>query len=212
MTTISAPSAPVRSGDIGSTGFRGSRFATRRRVLLLGCVLLLVTVALAANYGPVRHYQNARARLEKTTLEVAALENQRAALRSQLGKLGQAGYLEGLARQELTYARPGEDLYIVSGFSGEDPPVAAAPGYLGAAAGAAGGPAGGASGDAASGPSGRSADYLAGTGIGAAVPGAESVAGLGIGAAGPNADGAGTDRADDPGFLERMLSTLSGLF
>lgn len=209
---MTAPSAPARPGDIESTGSRRSRFATRRRLLLLGCLLLLVTVALAANYGPVRDYQNARARLEKTTLEVAALETQRAALRSQLGKLSQPGYVEGLARQELTYARPGEDLYIVTGLSGEDPSSATAPGYLDDAGGGKGGSAGGASGDAASGSSGRSAEYLAGAGIGAAVPGAGSTAGLGIGAVGPNADEAGADGGDEPGFLERMLSTLSDLF
>lgn len=190
MTTITAPSATARPGDIGPTVSRRPRFTSRRRLLLLGCLLLVVAVALAVNHGPVRDYRDARARFEKTTAEVAALEKQRAALQSQLDKLSQAGYLEGLARQELTYARPGEDLYIVTGLSGEDA----------AETGGAGGSTGG------------SAGPRAGTGIGAAVPGAESVAGLGIGAAGPDADKAGADGADEPGFLERMLSAVTGLF
>ncbi len=92
---------------------------------MFGCFLLLVAVALAANYGPVRDYQAARARLEKTTAAVAALEKQKAALQSRSDKLSQAGYLEGLARQELTYVRPDEDLYIVTGLPGEDPAAAA---------------------------------------------------------------------------------------
>ena len=117
MTTISVPSAPGQPGD---QGLRVSprRLATRRRLLLLGCLLLLLAVALAANYGPIRRYQDARARLEKTTAGITALEKQEAELQSQLRKLGQAQYVEGLAREELSFARPGEDLYIITGFAG----------------------------------------------------------------------------------------------
>jgi len=123
MTTI-VPSAPVRRGDLDRTTSGRAPFATRRRVLLLGCLVMLAVVALAANYGPVRHYRDARARLEKTAAEVAALEEQTAALQSQLHKLGQTGYLEDLARQELTYARPDEELYIVTGLPEETAPAA----------------------------------------------------------------------------------------
>lgn len=125
MTTTTVSSAPARSGDIRSALLRRSRFSARRRLLLVGCFLVLVAVALAANYGPVRNYQAARARLEKTTAAVAALEKQKAALQSRSAKLSQAGYLEGLARQELAYTRPDEDLYIITGLPGEDPAAAA---------------------------------------------------------------------------------------
>jgi cell division protein FtsB len=125
MTTTTAPSAPGRPGNLGAAGLRRPRFATRRRLLAFGCFLLLVAVALAANYGPLRDYQAARARLEKTTAAVAALEKQKAALQSRSDKLSQAGYLEGLARQELAYVRPDEDLYIITGLPGEDPAAAA---------------------------------------------------------------------------------------
>jgi hypothetical protein len=51
---------------------------------------------------------------------VTALEAKKAELQSELGKLTEAGYLESLARQELAYARPGEDLYIITGSSTGD--------------------------------------------------------------------------------------------
>lgn len=121
---------------------------------------MLVAVALAANYGPVRDYQNARARLEKTTAAVASLEKQKAALQSQLGKLGQAGYLEGLARRELTYARPDEDLYIITGLAGADS-VDAVPG----------------------------AEPEPGLGIGASAPGADIAETDGVGAHGADKPG-----------------------
>jgi hypothetical protein len=135
---------------------------------MVGCFLLLVAVALAANYGPLRDYQAARARLEKTTAAVAALETQKAALQSRSDKLSQAGYIEGLARQELAYVRPDEDLYIITGLPGEDPA--------------------------------------------AAVPVVEPAPSLGIGAASGAAAADGAAGAGKPGFLERILSAISGLF
>lgn len=87
----------------------------RRRALIAIVLCLLVGLAVAANYGPLGHYLDARFRLEKRTSEVAALEAHNAELQTQLSKLLQPGYLEELARQELTYSLPGEDLYIVTG-------------------------------------------------------------------------------------------------
>ena len=115
MTNASVTTAPVRSGDMGSPASRPPPFAARRRLLVGVSLLVLVGLAVLANFGPVRDYRDARALLEKRTTEVAALEAQRVELRSQLGRLGEAGYLESLARQELTYVRPGEDLFIVTG-------------------------------------------------------------------------------------------------
>jgi cell division protein FtsB len=87
--------------------------AARRATLLVVLSLAVVVVAVAANYGPVTHYLSARTRLQETTAKVAALEEQTAQLQAQLGKLSEAGYLEDLARQKLSYVRPGEDLYII---------------------------------------------------------------------------------------------------
>lgn len=97
----------------------GPHFAARRRVLVILILCGLVGLAAGANYGPLRHYLDARARLEKRTAEVAALEKRNAEMQTQLSKLLQPGYLEQLARQQLTYSRPDEDLYIVAGTQAE---------------------------------------------------------------------------------------------
>ena len=94
-------------------------------IVLLG---LLVVVAVAANYGPVRHYLDARARVDKAAAEVAALQERTTELQAQLGKLSQSGYLEDLARQQLTYALPGEDLYVVTDAAGAAEAAAAGAG------------------------------------------------------------------------------------
>ena len=109
-----APSLPADPGDEDLQP-RRPPFAARRRVLLLLVVLVVVGVAILANYGPVRAYRDARARLEQATTAVSALEQQKTQLQSELGKLSEAGYLESLAREELSYTRPGEELYIVTG-------------------------------------------------------------------------------------------------
>jgi hypothetical protein len=68
-----------------------------------------------ANYGPLEAYRDARARLDQATSAVSTLEEKKTQLQSELGRLSETGYLESLAREELTYARPGEQLYIVTG-------------------------------------------------------------------------------------------------
>ena len=54
------------------------------------------------------------------------LEAQKAALQAQLAKLSETGYLETLAREQLGYVRPGEELYIVTKSPGDTGNVAAA--------------------------------------------------------------------------------------
>lgn len=78
-------------------------------------LIVVLAVAALANYGPLRGYVDARERLQEAATGLATLEQQKADLQAQLGKLMEAGYLESLAREELTYARPGEDLYIITG-------------------------------------------------------------------------------------------------
>ena len=118
MSDTSVHTAPALPGDATSADSRRSRCVARRRLLLLSFFLLLVAVGVAANYGPMRHYLDARARFERVTGEVAGLEEQKASLQAQLAKLSEARYLEGLAREELTYARPDEELYIVAESTG----------------------------------------------------------------------------------------------
>src|SRR5512139_3661449 len=103
MTEFSAPAMPVLSGEMAARRRRRSTPAGRRR-------WLLVIGAVIANFGPLAHYQSARARLEKATANVNSLEAQKAELQSQVAKLSEAAYLETLAREQLTYVRPGEEL------------------------------------------------------------------------------------------------------
>lgn len=87
----------------------------RRRLLGLGAlVVLLALVFLACNYGPMRRHAEAQARYTEASAKVTALQAKNQSLQQQVAKLGQAGYVAGLARQELTYAAAGEDLYIVT--------------------------------------------------------------------------------------------------
>lgn len=163
---------PARSGDIGVTGEkRSSRLsrrppsrAARRRWLILFAVIVVGVVAFLVNLGPLTHYQDARGRLQKTTAKVDALETQKADLQGELAKLSEAGYLETLAREQLTYVRPGEELYIVTKPAGDTGSAAVA-----GAAPAAGGTSVTSSADAAS-------------------------------------------AAQSPGFFERALSAIRGLF
>jgi cell division protein FtsB len=113
------PIAPALFGGRASMAPARSPFATRRRVFLGVVLLLLVGLAVLTNYGPMRAYRESQARLEKAASQVAVLAEQKEQLRQELGKLGEAGYLESLARQELTYARPGEEVYIVTGSAEE---------------------------------------------------------------------------------------------
>jgi cell division protein FtsB len=138
--------------------------------VILFAVVILVVVAILANIGPLTHYQDARARLDKAAAQVAALEAQRAELQQELAKLSETGYLETLAREQLTYARPGEELYIVT-------------------------PAG----------SGSGAGATGGLGVALGVSG-----GANAGTGEPVAAGAGVDHR--PGFLERAVSAIRGLF
>ena len=127
MTQPSTRTMPARSGDIGTPGERpASRFArqrssqtARRRWLVLFAVVVLVVVAFLANLGPLTHYQDARARLQKVTGKVDTLQTQKADLQGRLAKLNETGYLETLAREQLTYVRPGEELYIVTKPAGD---------------------------------------------------------------------------------------------
>ena len=134
MSTATAPTIAEGHGVPNVAGGRPRRFGTRRRALLLGCAAVLLVLAAAANYGPLHEWRDARARLEKKQAQVADLSHQQAQLEAQLKKLGDSSYLEGLVRQDLTYARPGEDVFIVSGLSGGASGQASTP-AAGAAAG-----------------------------------------------------------------------------
>jgi cell division protein FtsB len=115
MTSVSVPTSQRRGQAAGPTEPSKARFAARRRIVIVVVLCALAALAVGANYGPLTHYLDAKARLETRTAEVATLESRNAELQSTLSKLLQPGYLEQLARQELTYSLPDEDLYIITG-------------------------------------------------------------------------------------------------
>jgi cell division protein FtsB len=202
MSNTSAQTAPAWSGDVTAPDSRRSRCGTRRRILVLGCLTLLVIAGVAANYGPLRHYQVARDRLENAAAEVADLEGQKAALQAELAKLSETGYLEGLAREELTYARPDEELYIVTGSSAEPIAGSDAAGLGGAFD----------TSPVRSAAESQEAGFMPAVGVGAVVPGAGTANGYGVGAVAPGAEVSADGGAGPAGFLERIVMAISGLF
>lgn len=180
MINANMPPAPDSPGATPSPVSRRPLFARRRRVFILIALLTVVVIGVLANYGPVHAYLDARSRLERAASKVAALEEQKAELQSQLGKLTEAEYVESLAREELTYARPGEDVYIITGLTADG---SAATGSESAATGAESSEAG-------------AAESATGAADNGTSDGAE----------------AATSGSDSPGPLERLLSTLIGIF
>jgi len=88
--------------------------------VVLAAAAVVFVIAVAANYGPLQAYHESHARLDQAKTAVAELESEKAALQAELGRLTEAAYLESLAREELTYARPGEDVYIVNTSEGAE--------------------------------------------------------------------------------------------
>jgi cell division protein FtsB len=156
MAHTSAQTADPFRGGISSPVRLRSPFATRRRVLASACLLVVLGFAVLTNYGPLHAYRDAHARMQAARAQVSALEEQKTNLQAQLGKLSEAGYLESLARKELTFARPGEQVFILTG-------------------------------------------------------GAEGAAATSQGGSGKAPDG-GSSAATHPGFLERVLTAIAGLF
>lgn len=184
---------PVLSGEMAARRRRRSSPAGRRRWLVLFGAVVLMVVTVLANIGPLTHYREARGRLDKVTAKVNALEEQKNVLQGQLAKLSEAGHLETLAREQLTYVRPGEELYIVTEPAGDADGatvVEVVPGLTALA------------------------------GIGAAAldalgPGATTTtegAAVDSGSAGSAGAGSEAENGPPPGFLERVISAIRGLF
>jgi cell division protein FtsB len=194
MTQSSVHTMPARSGDVGVSGERRVTRATReraaqtarRRWLILFAVVLLVVVGILTNIKPLTHFQDASARLGKATASVSKLQQQKAQLESQLGRLSETGYLETLARQQMAYVRPGEDLYIVTGTSGDATDGTGSTG---------------------------TAPTFSAQGLGAGlveipIPEASS----GAGGTEATSQNGGQTAGESPGFFERVISAVRGLF
>lgn len=89
----------------------------RRLVTFLAAFLVLVPLAVLVNLGPYREYAESREKLQGKQAEVALIEEEIAHLQGELGRLETDAHLEALARKELAYARPGEEVFIVKGLS-----------------------------------------------------------------------------------------------
>jgi cell division protein FtsB len=104
-------------------------------LILALLTLLLMPAAVYLNFGPYREYAEAQERLQAKEQEVSLLEQEIAALEEEMRRLGDESYLEALARKDLTYARPGEDVFIVKGLpeavaAAEEEPFPVEPGPM----------------------------------------------------------------------------------
>lgn len=84
---------------------------------MLAALLVVVVVAVLANASPLRGYIASHKRLEAREAQVTALERETAELKKEVDLLKSGSLVEMLARQELNYVRPGEDMFIVPGVS-----------------------------------------------------------------------------------------------
>ena len=126
MSHTHATYMPTGFGTAEPPSRRRSQVARRRRLLLLAVCAFILTLAALANYGPLHSYLDARSRLQKANAGIVELTAQKEQLQTELGRLSESDYLESLARQDLSYTRPGEELYIVTGAEGGLAPVAGA--------------------------------------------------------------------------------------
>src|SRR5665811_2413715 len=117
-------SSPSRSSHSRSSHSRSnhsrsnhSRQEGRRRLLAVGSVLLVVLTGLLVNWGPYHDYRASQETLHAMQEETAHLRGEVDASEARVARLKKDGYMEALARKELTYARPGEEVYIVKGLT-----------------------------------------------------------------------------------------------
>lgn len=108
----------------------------RRRLPILALLVCLILVAgVLVSVNPYMSYRQVTRERNAIESQVALLEQENAAVRSQIDRLKHDSYLETLARSELNLARPGEDVFIVTGAESTgtdvvDAPAAPGPGPL----------------------------------------------------------------------------------
>jgi cell division protein FtsB len=91
-------------------GASGARPVVTGRALVLGGVLVLLVVLLAA---PVHRYLASRSEVQHTAQRLADDRAARTALRAQKARWSDPGYIERQARTRLQFAMPGDTVYIV---------------------------------------------------------------------------------------------------
>lgn len=80
------------------------------RALVLGAVLILLVVVLAA---PVARYLGSRSGVAHAAQQLHDDRHERASLRDQKARYGDPGYIEAQARSRLQFAMPGDTVYTV---------------------------------------------------------------------------------------------------
>lgn len=110
----------TRTGRDGVAPPGASRVAagdsSRLRLTRRGLVLVLVFFALMAmSVHPLRQYVEERERVSELRLKQTALTSEIALLEQERGRLEDPEYVEQLAREELHMARPGEEVWVISG-------------------------------------------------------------------------------------------------
>ncbi|HEU5265166.1 MAG TPA: septum formation initiator family protein [Jatrophihabitans sp.] len=88
----------------------GARPVVTGRALVLGGVLVLLVVLLAA---PVHRYLASRSEVQHTAQRLADDRAARTALQAQKARWSDPGYIERQARTRLQFAMPGDTVYIV---------------------------------------------------------------------------------------------------
>ena len=88
---------------------------------MAGVVVLLLSAIAVANQGPLRELLRGRAQLVAKETQVAEIEKGNEAYKAEIARLQKPGYLEALARKQLAYAKPGEDVFIIQGLPAAAP-------------------------------------------------------------------------------------------
>lgn len=125
VASLPRPRASVRDADKGSRSGRPlrrirnrTRLTGRAGVLALALCAVMVTVAY-----PLRQYLAQRAQISSVNQQNSVIEQQVAALQTELAKWSDPAYVAIQARQWLHYVRPGETGYIVPNPNPSDEPL-----------------------------------------------------------------------------------------
>jgi hypothetical protein len=76
---------------------------------------MVLVAGLVLSWGPLSSYRDAHAKLADKAAQVDLMKQTNRALREQVNSLEETRTLEALARKDLAYALPGEQVCIVQG-------------------------------------------------------------------------------------------------
>lgn len=105
-------------GGAGARGRAGSATASGSRRVSPALAIVLVLLAafgVIRSVEPFREYREVARERAALEAQVVLVEQENTAVRSEIAHLEHDSYLEALARSELSLARPGEDVFIVTG-------------------------------------------------------------------------------------------------